>query len=243
MNILEEIYQRYIGFPLLIFAITVGLGIIVIGYFYYKREWYLQYALLTTGWRSSWWHLVSGGSTANYFDLDYYLENPKSRRFAVNIYTKLINKAIDEIGNIDRLAFIEREVGPLGAIQLKEDLVSKTGLPAVIVRPKKRLTRASIKGSNLVLNEKILIVNDVVTTGRGILKAKNKLEQFGLKVPGAVVFLSRESKENQQTELRGIKLKYFADLSEFKTLMNEKGLIRKIFKTKTGKEIIKEKEI
>jgi orotate phosphoribosyltransferase len=222
MNIVIDFIKNFIGSSLFFPAIVFGLGIGLITYFILERERKIVNNMLLSGSHTSWWPLVGGGISSKFFDLDQLVTNTKGKKFMLEVYNDLINEVLDEIGVIDCLAFIEREVGPIGALQLKELLVSKTGIPAVIIRPRKRLVKAGIKGINLIPGQRVVILNDVATSGRGIAKAKNILEKFGVEVPAAVVFISRENGEIQKEKLGKTKLKFYTDQQSWEKILEMK---------------------
>jgi orotate phosphoribosyltransferase len=89
----------------------------------------------------------------------------------------------------------ERVAGPvLGAIPLVAALSLATLLPTLIVRvekPKDYGTAKQIEGFFLV-GEKVVLVEDVVTTGGAALGAVETLRQAGLEVLAALAVVDRE---------------------------------------------------
>ena len=82
----------------------------------------------------------------------------------------------------------------LGAVPLVTALSLATGLPTLIVRtekPKDYGTARQIEGT-LVAGERVLLVEDVVTTGGAALAAVDVLREAGAEVVGALVVVDRE---------------------------------------------------
>jgi orotate phosphoribosyltransferase len=92
-------------------------------------------------------------------------------------------------------AGVQRLAGPvLGAVPLVTALSLHTGLPMLIVRvdqPKEYGTSRQIEGS-LQPGDRVLLVEDVVTTGGAALAAVDVLRAAGAEVLGAVVVVDRE---------------------------------------------------
>ena len=90
---------------------------------------------------------------------------------------------------------VQRLAGPvLGAVPLVTALSLQTGLPSLIVRvekPKEYGTSKRIEGS-LVAGERVVLVEDVVTTAGAALAAVDVLREAGAAVLGALVVIDRE---------------------------------------------------
>lgn len=90
-------------------------------------------------------------------------------------------------GSIDRLAGVE-----LGAVPLVVALSLRTGLPYVIVRRgvKEYGTARSVEGG-LAAGERLVLVEDVVTTGTQALQAARGLVEAGCEVEKLLAVLDR----------------------------------------------------
>lgn len=137
--------------------------------------------------------LTSGGHSNFYVDLDYILSDPSNVERVVDQYTLKIRELQRKGIHIDRLAFIEKDSGPIGGLSLKDLLIMQTKIPAIIVRVQRRILSASIKGyPPLQHGEQILIVSDIATSGAAILKAARIIWHFEAKVPHVLVFFDRQ---------------------------------------------------
>ena len=89
----------------------------------------------------------------------------------------------------------QRLAGPvLGAVPLVTALALETNLPTLIVRtdaPKDYGTSKAIEGA-LLPGERVLLIEDVVTTGAEALAAVETLRAAGVEVLGAVCLVDRE---------------------------------------------------
>lgn len=91
-------------------------------------------------------------------------------------------------GGVGKLAGVE-----LGAVPLVAAVSLATGLPYVIVRKdaKGYGTGKGIEGRPLEVGERVVLVEDVVTTGAQVLRAAGVLEEAGAGVAGIVAVLDR----------------------------------------------------
>ena len=128
--------------------------------------------------------LLRSGARSSYY-IDKYLFTTRP---------ELLGRLADELAA--RLpAAAQRVAGPvLGAIPLVTALALKAQLPMLIVRvdkPKEYGTTKQIEGS-FVVGERVVLIEDVVTTGGAALGAIETLRQAGLEVLAALVVVDRE---------------------------------------------------
>ena len=179
--------------------------------------------LLALGLRENKWSLTSGGKSSFYIDLDAILTTPDAIKKVSDLYLDEIAKAQKEKGRIDRLAFIEKDSGPVGAITLKDLLVVKTGIPGIVIRPQRRVLAAAVKGSeSLRPGDKMLLISDVATSGSSILKAAQIAWAFRARVILVIVFFDREQGAVNNLSRYDIEMRSIArrstDLSQFPEL-------------------------
>ncbi|MBV9509900.1 MAG: orotate phosphoribosyltransferase [Caulobacteraceae bacterium] len=127
--------------------------------------------------------LRSGARSSYYIDKYLFTTRPQLlRRIAAALAGLLPD-------GVDRLA------GPvLGAVPLVTALALETGLPTLIVRtdkPKDYGTSRQIEGT-LNAGERVMLVEDVVTTGGAALAAVDVLRAAGASVLGALAVVDRE---------------------------------------------------
>jgi orotate phosphoribosyltransferase len=79
----------------------------------------------------------------------------------------------------------------------------------VLVRkePKSRGTRRLIEGARIGSGDKVLLVDDVVTTGGSILKALSAIKETGAKVVAAVTLVDRG--DHARPRFDGLGVPYF----------------------------------
>lgn len=151
-----------------------------------SRLWYC-------GFHMSEWALTNGGRSNYYWDLDSILTTPAEIEEVTSCYLGEIDQIRTTLGPIDRLGFIEKDSGPVGALTLKDLLIVRSNIPGVIIRQQRRILTAAIKGKEpLHPGERIVLISDVSTSGSGILKTAKIVWAFRAKVIAAIVFFDRE---------------------------------------------------
>ena len=138
--------------------------------------------------------LASGKKSPHFFDMKPVMMDPES----AHLLGVLIHDEIQKFSRIDAVGGLE-----LGAVPLTGIAIAKTpkgsNLKGFIVRkePKGRGGRKTgnppgIEGSSLKKDDKVLLLEDVTTTGGSALKAAARLQNMGCKVAGCITILDRE---------------------------------------------------
>lgn len=166
-------------------------------------------------------YTLAGGSPSNYFfDADKMMSKPEyveiiSDYFAREIITIMTNN------RIDKLAFIEKDVGTVGILPLMSLIISKTRVNAFIVRLRKQVSIGIFKYSLGVephRGEVIAIVSDVATSGEGISAAADAIRKKGALVPFAFVLYDREQGAKERLEKDKIILRTVTSHAELAAL-------------------------
>ena len=126
--------------------------------------------------------LTSGAVSDYYIDIKKASTSPK--------ILKIIAEAMSEYTtDYDLIAGVE-----LGAIPLAVALSLETNIPYVIIRKERREhgTSKQIEGGD-VKNKKVLLVEDVTTSGGSVVKSINILRKEGALVDEVLVVVDRES--------------------------------------------------
>jgi orotate phosphoribosyltransferase len=112
---------------------------------------------------------------------------------------------------------VQRVAGPvLGAVPLVTAVSLQTGLPSVIVRVDKAKdygTSRRFEG-RLVAGDRVVLVEDVVTTGGAALAAVEVLREAGAEVLGAMVVVDREQGGREAFATAGVPLQSLFTKSE-----------------------------
>ena len=169
--------------------------------------------------KSSSYNLVLGVPSSIFYDFDEVIlgraedkeyDYNEGRKIALNAVDKIIEKIkiieVDSGIRFDKMAIIDKGgVGPVGMIGLMPTALAKAKRKLIVIRPKKRLFSASIKGE-LKRDENVLIISDVATSGTTIYLAAQKIWHFGGKVPNALVWMNRDVGANENLKQYGITL-------------------------------------
>ncbi|WP_297495893.1 orotate phosphoribosyltransferase [Thermococcus sp.] len=129
--------------------------------------------------------LTSGKESDYYINVKKLITNPG----VLKLIAELMKEKAEELGvEFDRVA------GPeLGAVPIATALSLETGKPLVIVRkkPKGHGTGSQIEGE-VRPGDRVLLVEDVTTTGGSVLRSAKVLEKEGAKVTAILVVVDRE---------------------------------------------------
>lgn len=127
--------------------------------------------------------LRSGVISNEYFDKYQFEGRP-------NILNAIADALVDSVpAGIDALAALE-----MGGIPIATAISLKTGIPVVFVRKeaKKYGTNKLAEGMN-ISGKKLLIVEDVVTSGGQIIISAKELRELGAIIEKAICVIDREA--------------------------------------------------
>ncbi len=149
-------------------------------------------------------------------DLDSILSDPDSAKKIIRIFKQKLNKIVDE-KNIDKLCFIDKRKGPLGALLLLSSLTSQLGINSCILRSQYLDKVAKIKGSTPMPDDRIAIIYDIANSGSGISEvAKYLYEEHSAIVKYALVFFDYKHEAKSKLRREGIQLEALLDLPTVK---------------------------
>ncbi len=162
--------------------------------------------------------LASGRTSRHFFDTKPVMCNPES----AHLLGVLIHDIIDNLeGRVDVVGGLE-----LGAVPLTGIVIAKAGtgspLRGFVMRkePKGRGGRKTgnppgIEGSTLQSGDRIVILEDVTTTGGSALKAVKRLQEIGCEVIACISIVDREEGGTGAFEEAGIPLIPLTTLSDY----------------------------
>jgi len=138
---------------------------------------------------------LSSGRKSNYYIDKYVFEtDPKCLKILGEEIAKMIPP------DTQRLAGIE-----LGSVPLAAVTSVLSGLPYVIVRREKKGygTRKKIEGE-LTAGERVVVIEDVATTGTGAARAVKTLRELGAVVDMVIVVVDREEGAGENLRKMGV---------------------------------------
>jgi uridine monophosphate synthetase len=160
--------------------------------------------------------LVSGQRSPIYLDLRLLVSSPALLRKAAQAYVEILRTL-----SFDRLAAIPYAALPIGtAVSLEMDVP--------LVYPRKEVkgygTRKGIEG-HFEQGERVVVLDDLITTGGSKLGAISPLEQAGVRVEDVVVLVDREQGGAEELAEQGHRLHAVLGLREMLTILTEHGRI------------------
>ena len=160
--------------------------------------------------------LASGQHSSIYIDLRLLVSDPAVLRMVAQAYAELLRHL-----QFDRLAAI-----PYAALPIGTAVALETGHP--LIYPRKEVkghgTRRAIEGK-FEPGERVVVLDDVITTGGSKLRAIEPLEAAGLKVQDVVVLLDREQGGKEELAERGYRLHSVLTMSELLAALQREGRI------------------
>lgn len=154
--------------------------------------------------------LRSGAISNEYFDKYQFESIP-------GLLSEIAKQIVSNIDvEFDLLAGLE-----MGGIPLATAISSITGKPCVFVRKKaKEYGTKKIAEGPEIEGKKLLIVEDVITSGGQVIISSNGLREMGAVITNAVCVIDRESGGRQKLEEAGIRLNSLFTMSEIKSYVS-----------------------
>ena len=164
--------------------------------------------------------LSSGKASPYYIDLRVIPSFPDAFREICDFYAVYINSQIG-VKNFDRIAAV-----PVAGIIFASQVAYNLRKPFLFMRKGVRLhgRERRVEGV-LASGDRVLLLDDLITTGLTLKKAANAVRAEGGVVTDAVVFLDREEGGTKQLEKSGIKLHALLKISEIAKTLYDSGAI------------------
>jgi len=164
--------------------------------------------------------LSSGKASPYYVDLRVIPSFPDAFREICDFYAEYITSQIG-VKNFDRMAGV-----PLTGIVFASQVAYNLKKPFIYVRKGvRRHGRERRVEGILASGDRVLLIDDLVTTGLSLKKAVEAVRAEGGVVTDAVVFLDREEGGKQLLEKNGISLHALLKISEIANTLFELGAI------------------
>ncbi|MBI4654595.1 MAG: orotate phosphoribosyltransferase [Nitrospirae bacterium] len=160
--------------------------------------------------------LASGKKSNFYFNCKPTTLNSEGMYLVGNLMHKIINQW--KLGKIYGVGGITLGADPVATAVAYTYHTKREPMEAFIVRkePKKHGTMQWIEG-NVKKGNRVLIVDDVITTGSSTVKAIRRARECGLKVVGVLVLIDRQEGGREAIEAMGV---------PFKTLLTKDAIFR-----------------
>ena len=164
--------------------------------------------------------LSSGKKSSYYVDLRMVASFPHQFRKMIK---HLQNQIIEKVGleNFDYIVSI-----PTGGLVIASSLAFETVKPLIYVRnkPKEYGTSKSIEGF-IEQGKKVLMIDDVATTGGSIINAIESLKEAGIILSDAFVIINRMEGAAESLEAKGVKMHQLTDIFEITKILHEQNLV------------------
>ena len=171
--------------------------------------------------------LTSGKKSPYYIDLRQTISSPITMDWIGNSLTRII---INEIGRdkIDKILGV-----PTAGVPFATVVSQKLGIPLIYYRQarKEHGVRKKVEGI-LDRNDRVLVVDDLITTGESVIEAAEVVRDQGGVVNEMVVLLDREQGGQQKLRSCRIEPHVLFKISDAMTWLHKVGLIEDgIFET------------
>jgi uridine monophosphate synthetase len=160
--------------------------------------------------------LKSGKKSPFYIDLRRVISDPRVLATVADAYATLLDGL-----SFDRIAGI-----PTAAVPLAAAVSLRVGKPMIYPRMpvKEHGTGNRVEGA-FNKGERVVLLDDLITTGLSKIEAADILRGEGLVVEDLIVLIERGSQGRRDMAERGIALRAYAHVSEFFELCQRKDLI------------------
>jgi len=151
--------------------------------------------------------LASGRKSDYYVDLRAVITRPEMLR-------KVAASMAQHIGDAEKIAGVE-----LGAVPIAAALALETNIPYLMVRKQKKEHGAGkLVEGELADGDKVLFVEDTVTTAGSLVKALVAVRELGGFVDRAIVIVDREEGAKEALAEEGVELISLASIERLREL-------------------------
>jgi orotate phosphoribosyltransferase len=164
--------------------------------------------------------LTSGRISPYYIDLRIVPSFPNAFSKICHFYIELIKDRV-ETDHFDRIAGV-----PTGGIPFASVVAHKLNKPFLYTRPSHRKHGRERKVEGILMpGDKVLLLDDLITSGKSILTAVDLIQAEGGVIHDAVVLITREEGGQKKLAEKKISLHYLLKASEAATTLHQIGAI------------------
>ncbi len=164
--------------------------------------------------------LASGKKSSYYVDLRLVPSYPHEFRMMIK---HLQNKISEEVGleSFDSIVSV-----PTGGLVIASALAIETVKPLIYVRskPKDYGTSKSVEGK-IHDGMKVLMIDDVATTGGSVVNAIKSLKETNIKVTDAYVIIDRMEGAEEALKEQGVRMHSILDIIQITQALYEQNLV------------------
>ena len=164
--------------------------------------------------------LTSGKNSSYYIDLRLVPSYPHQfRKMVKNLQNLIIEKT--GLDNFDSLASV-----PTGGLVVASALAIEVVKPLIYVRnkPKEHGTTKSIEGKTSA-GMKVVMVDDVATTGTSVLNGIKQLKESGLLISDVYVIINRLEGADKALDDMGVQIHQLTDILEITNVLFQEKLV------------------
>ncbi len=164
--------------------------------------------------------LSSGKDSAYYVDLRLVPSFPHQFRKMIKSVQNLISEKIG-LDSFDYIASV-----PTSGLVIASALAMETVKPLIYIRqkPKDYGTGSLIEGK-IPEGSKVILVDDVGTTGHSLLNAIKSLRDAKIKVESAFVIVNRLEGARENLEAEKVKMYEITDILDISNILHSKGIL------------------
>ncbi len=163
--------------------------------------------------------LASGILSSYYVDLRLIPSNPEAFRRVMSFYTEALGASL--VKRVKRVAGI-----PTAGIAYAAVLAFNLSIPFLYVRKEEKEHGRGRRIEGIVQpGDKVLVLDDVITTGKNIVEAVEAIRAEGGVVEDALVLLDRQQGGEANLGKAGVRLHSFATMKQVAERLSTRGMI------------------